>query len=177
MRMHFLSFGSMLLIFWMLFAACTKEQETVYSVPDELQSFVDTLVSEAAQRGVKLDLSNNLIIEYGLNTEGILCGSCVFVGKQLKIEINAEKKCWSDKITQEALMLHMLGHCVLRRIDHDDALLPNGDAKSLLNGEVIDQYACIFDLGGDNNCNNLYKRDYYLDELFDPDTPTPDWAK
>jgi hypothetical protein len=177
MRKHFLSSVGMLLIFWMLFAACTKEQETIYSVPDELQSFVDTLVSEAGQRGVKLDVSNNLIIEYGLNTEGILCGSCVFVGKQLKIEINQENKCWSDRITQEALMLHMLGHCALRRIDHDDALLPNGDAKSLMNGEFIDQYACIFDLSGENNCNNLYKRDYYLDELFDPNTPAPDWSK
>ncbi|MEQ8534454.1 MAG: hypothetical protein RIB86_21550, partial [Imperialibacter sp.] len=87
MRKHFLSSGGMLLVFWVLFGACVKEQETIYSVPEELQSFVDTLVSEAALRGVKLDLSNNLIIEYGLNTEGILCGSCVFVGKQLKIEI------------------------------------------------------------------------------------------
>ncbi len=166
-----------LLLFTVLCGACNKEQETVYSVPDELQSYVDTLVAEAALRGVKLDLSDNLIIEYGLNSEGILCGSCVFVGEQLKIEINRERQCWSDEITKEALMLHMLGHCALRRIDHDDALLPNGDAKSLMNGEFIDQYACIFDLSGENDCNNLFKRKYYLDELFNPETAIPDWAK
>lgn len=178
MRRHILFSGSVLfLVFIVLFGACNKEQETVYSVPDELQSFIDTLVSEAAERGIALDVSDNLIIEYGLRTEGVLCGSCVFIGKQRKIEIDSEHKCWSDEVTREALMLHMLGHCVLNRIDHDDDLLPNGDVKSLMNGEVIDQYACIFDLSGDNNCNNLYKRDYYLDELFNPDTPAPDWAQ
>ena len=27
----------------------------------------------------------------------------------------------------------------------------------------------------DDSCNQLYKRDYYLDELFDPATPVPGW--
>ena len=28
----------------------------------------------------------------------------------------------------------------------------------------------------DDSCNQLYKRDYYLDELFDPATPVPGWG-
>jgi hypothetical protein len=45
-----------------------------------------------------------------------------------------------------------------------------------MSGEAIDQYACVFDLDGNNNCNNLFKKEYYLDELFDPATQAPDWA-
>lgn len=160
-----------------LLASCNKEQDTVYNVPEELQPYVDTLLLEAGRRGISLSVNDNLIIAYGSQTEGILCGSCVFIGEQRRIEINEAMKCWSDEVTREALMLHMLGHCVLKRIEHDDSSLPNGDPKSLMSGEFIDQYACIFDLGGSNDCNNLFKRKYYLDELFNPDTPVPAWAE
>lgn len=169
--------GFIFCLLTLAFASCQKEQETVYSVPEELQPFVDTLMAEAALRNVTIDIADNLIIEYGGQTEGIICGSCVFIGKQRKIEIDKERPCWSDNITKEALMLHMLGHCVLNRIEHDDNILPNGDPKSLVSGESIDQYACVFDLDGNNNCNNLFKREYYLDELFDPATQAPDWAE
>lgn len=159
----------------LFFMACNKEQETIYSVPEEFQSVVDTFVAEAALRNVDVDLADNLIIEYGATAESVLCGSCVFIGEQRRIQIEASP-CWSDEITREALLFHMLGHCALKRIDHDDSSLPNGDPKSLMVSDLINHYACIFDLGGNNECNNLFKREYYLDELFDPETETPDWA-
>ena len=76
----------------------------------------------------------------------------------------------------EVLIFHELGHCVLGRL-HQNDYLPNGDPKSLMIQNELDQYACVYDLSGDNDCNNLFKREYYLDELFDPTTPTPDWAQ
>ena len=172
------SFLKGLVAFFLLlfFFSCEKDQVLVYDVPPELQAIVDTFENEAQNRGKMLDIRENLIIEYGSNTEDILCGSCVFVGKQRKIQVVSSNPCWSDEITREALMLHLLGHCVLNRIEHDNETLPNGDPKSLMVGNSIDHYACIFDLSGENNCNNLYKREYYLDELFDPATPVPDWA-
>lgn len=148
----------------------------MYNVPDEWQGLVSSFESEAAQRGVDIDLSDNLIIEVSGNTEAILCGSCVFIGKQRKIQINQPEPCWTDEVTREAFIFHLLGHCALRRIDHETGSLPNGDPKSLMSGESIQHYACVFDLSGNNDCNNLFKRDYYLDELFDPGTPVPDWA-
>ena len=42
----------------------------------------------------------------------------------------------------------------------------------------IDIYSpCIYAIGGTNDCSNIFKRTYYLDELFNEATPIPDWAK
>lgn len=54
---------------------------------------------------------------------------------------------------KEELMFHEFGHCLLG-LDHDDALLPTGKAKSVMNSHLF---------RGNDYFDN---RQYYVDELF-----------
>ncbi len=80
---------------------------------------------------------------------------------------------------REELVFHELGHCLLGRTAHRTSRLPNGEYASVMNGKESGLYSsCVYDIGGANNgCDDRYKRTYYLDELFDENTPAPDWAK
>ncbi len=48
-----------------------------------------------------------------------------------------------------------------------------------MNGTGTGLYTrCVYDIGGtNNNCDRRYRRQYYLDELFDENAPPPDWGK
>lgn len=159
--------------------SCQKDVEVVYSVPEELQPFIDKFEAEAALRGKTIDITN-LIIEYGTASEQFICASCnsnsMDADVQKKIVIDNNAQCWEVDEMLEALIFHELGHCVLGRL-HQNEFLPNGDPASLMIQDRLDHYACVYDLSGDNDCNNAFKREYYLDELFDPATPAPDWAQ
>ena len=64
-------------------------------------------------------------------------------------------------------MFHELGHAFLSR-GHDNGKLPKGGWKSLMSTGMLDYYAVD---------SLSYKRNYYLDELFDISTPSPWWGK
>lgn len=164
----------------MFFLGCSKEDDfkPVYNVPDNLQVFVDSFVSEASSRGFTFEI-NNLIVEYDESLSSPFCGQCNSSAPndevQKEIKINPNIVCWFSDQEQEAFFFHELGHCFLRR-PHDDSLLPNGDPKSMMVTSNLTVYApCIYAVDNEA-CNNIYKRDYYLDELFDENTPVPDWA-
>ena len=156
-----------------------KDIEPVYEVPDEFQYIVETFIEQAALRGKNFQISN-LIIRYDDELESNVCGRCNAVSSldtdiQKIILINTDK-CWLNNSQKEALIFHELGHCFLGR-SHDETLLPNGDPKSMMVPDDISIYSgCIYALGGDNSCDKTYRRGYYLDELFNADTPIPDWA-
>ena len=97
-------------------------------------------------------------------------------GIQKIISVNPKVQCYTSAQEEEALFFHELGHCILGR-SHDNRLLPNEDPRSIMVEGNIDLYTrCLYPIGG--NCeDNTYKRAYYLDELFNRQTPVPDWAK
>lgn len=87
------------------------------------------------------------------------------------ILISVKEDCWfgvSDHV-REALVFHELGHSVLGRV-HRDERLPNGSPASIMFPET-GFGARVY---GEET---LHRRTYYLDELFDPETPVPDWAE
>jgi len=150
----------------------------VYSVPEELEGFVNSFRKEAAARGRNIEI-HNLIIEFDSTMTGPFCGLCnsnsLDPDVQKIISVNPFLKCWYSYLEQEALFFHELGHCVLGRL-HDNSRLPNGDPKSMMVESDPAVYApCVYDLG--DPCNNTFKRPYYLDELFIETTPVPEWAK
>lgn len=109
-----------------------------------------------------------------------ICGICnhtSLTGDQQKIvQLNTSQHCAESLLEMETLVLHELGHCFLGR-SHEDALLPNGDPKSIMKTEGRKMYApCSYQFGNEP-CDHTFKRAYYLDELFDPSTPVPSWAK
>jgi hypothetical protein len=88
------------------------------------------------------------------------------------ISINPDQ-CWLNDYAKEALIFHELGHCILGR-DHDNGVLPNGDPKRMMIENNIGIYApCVYAIGGDHSCNFIFKRDYYISELFADETAIP----
>lgn len=160
--------------------ACSRDEDftPVYNVPEELQPIVDTFIYEASQRGVSLTITN-LIIQYS-EAAASVCGSCnsnaLSERVQKVITINANTPCWTEPLELENLVFHELGHCVLGK-GHTDARLPNGEPKSMMVENNVSLYSpCVYQVD-DKPCNNTFKRDYYLDELFNENTPVPPWGE
>ena len=160
-------------------AGCEQGFEPRYDVPADLQIHVGSFLEAAASRGHEFTI-DNLIIEYDPEMQIPECGKCNSasqlndIQKLIKINPNCTIS-YNEQI--EALVFHELGHCVLGR-QHDYDLLPNGDPKSIMIPNNYNIYApCVYDIGGEGECNYTFKRSYYLDELFDESTPVPDWAK
>jgi hypothetical protein len=169
-----------------MFLSCQKATEAppIYTIEKDFEKYVETFKMEAAKRNIEIDLSN-LIIKFNSNIGVEKCGQCSQKPgnalSQKTIEVSTDIICWKDVYDQqkEALIFHELGHCILGRLIHKDDLLPNKAKASIMSTKDNDQYApCVYDLSGNvNDCNKTGRREYYIDELFNPNTPLPAWAK
>lgn len=171
-----------------LLTACSgkegPEPVLVYQVPDEVEPYVQQFTAQAHLRGKNIEITN-LIITFGPTTSDDVCGTCLpgsrDPNRQVRIVLSGDPDCWSalSPEDREELVFHELGHCVLGRLTHRTDRLPNGDYASLMNGNGTGLYVvCKYDISGSNNdCDHRYRRQYYLDELFNENTPLPDWGK
>jgi len=173
-------FFGLIFISLFLFLHCKKEEtfDPVLDIHPDFQPIVDLFVSEAAQRGAEIKL-DNLILRYDSDLTEAICGQCNSLADpdrfQKEIRVNPDP-CWDYSQELEALIFHELGHCILLR-PHLADTLPNGDPKSMMVENNLLVFApCKYVLDDPANCNNVHKREYYIDELFDPETPIPDWA-
>jgi hypothetical protein len=149
-----------------------------YDVPSVFEPFVVSFIEEASLRGHTYEI-NNLIIRYDATLVPPVCGNCnqatVRNDVQKIISVNSRLTCWTNDQELEALIFHELGHCFLGR-QHLTDTLPNGDPKSIMAPDNNFLYSPCEYVIDNSPCNKLFKRDYYVDELFDPATPVPDWA-
>jgi len=171
------------LMFLMLVLGCNKDKGSasapVYKVPSEFQPIVDSFIHEAALRG-KTIVINNLIIQYDSTMNDLYCAlantTSLDPSIQKIISVNPRVHCYTNEQEKEVLYFHELGHCILGR-SHDSRLLPNGDPRSIMVlGNIALYSPCAYPIGGACQ-DNTFKRTYYLDELFNEQTPVPDWAK
>ena len=157
--------------------SCGKKSEFVYSVPDEFKPVVNRFVTEAKARGRNISI-DNLIIKYDATVSSVFCANSNVISSQndvQKIIFVNPQVCWHNDAQLEALIFHELGHCILGR-PHDNSLMPKGDPKTIMYPDDITLYSpCVYSIG--NPCDLTYRRPYYIDELFNPPTPVPDWAK
>lgn len=156
---------------------CQKKIDFVYNVPPEFEPYVQRFITEAKARGHTITI-NNLIIQYESTQSFQYCAASNVVSSQNNVQkvitVNSHT-CWQNNAQLETLLFHELGHCILGR-DHDMSLLPRGYAKSIMYPGDIELYSsCVYALS--DSCNKLYRRTYYLDELFNPSTPVPDWGR
>ena len=165
----------------LILSACEQNDnfsEPIYDVPEELQPLVDLFIEEASTRGETVTI-DNLILEYSSEVEDNVCGLCQTErnGQKRVIIRNEANICWITKEQFETLVFHELGHCILNR-NHLDEMLPNGEPKSIMISNNTDLYSsCSFNVtGGNNSCDNTFKREYYLNELFDDTTSEPEWS-
>jgi len=167
----------LILVAVILLFGCKKDKDFVYDVPREFEPIVQRFISEAAARGHQITI-NNLIIKYDLSSSTTICASSNVVtsgNDDQKIISIKSLDCWLNDVQLETLIFHELGHCILGR-EHDTGLLPNGDFRSIMYPANITLYSpCVYPIG--SPCDFLYRRNYYLDELFNPATPIPDWGK
>ena len=155
---------------------CGKGKDFEYNVPAEFEPYVQKFITEAKARGkdIKID---NLIIKRDSTLSSLLCAmsnTISSINDVQKIITIAVPYCWQNDAQLEALIFHELGHCILGRA-HDNSLMPKGDPKTIMYPDNISVYSpCVYFV---TNCDLLYRRPYYIDELFNPSTPVPDWAK
>lgn len=159
-----------------LWFSCDDETpiQIIYEVPDEVEPIVQKFIGEAKDHGIDLEV-NNLIVELTTPVQnggqfvcGVTFGEIINI-TQNRIELDTQCLAWRHSdVSREVLVYHELGHALLLRHHRTDKL-PNFDFASMMFGSSwnIDDFY-IFD---------LTKRDYYIDELFDPTTPVPAWAE
>lgn len=148
-----------------------------YTVPAEVEPYVQRFRDEMGKRG-PIPATNNLIIRFGLTRGSDACGECALEsGKTPRITLSPDAYCWrnASDYERECLVFHELGHCLLNR-SHRTGRFPNNAYVSLMNPDDRAVYAtCVYPIGNDV-CDKRPRRDYYLDELANPATPTPAWG-
>ncbi len=178
----------LLLLTIVILTTCKQKVEPIsapiYAIEKQFQPFMISFLKEAAERNIKID-TTNLIIKLNNQLKIDKCGTCTYSTKnknsQKTVEIYTNSlTCWSVATfnAKEALIFHELGHCLLGRIDHKNDTFTDGSPKSIMVANNQELYSpCVYVI--DDNpaaCNKTIRRKYYIDELFNPATPKPDWA-
>ncbi|GAB3552445.1 hypothetical protein GCM10027577_34460 [Spirosoma fluminis] len=173
-------FSGLTLSLLVALTGCQSRQEPrpdQYVVPAEVERYVQAFREEAQQRNQALTITN-LVIQFGATSGRDVCGQCSLeAGKPPTITLSKEPYCWQNasEAERECLVFHELGHCVLNRA-HNTARLPNGAFASLMNPDDVSLYAtCRYPIG-DEVCDKRPRRLYYVDELFNANTPAPAWG-
>lgn len=142
-------------------------------IPLEVERYVNDFREAGKSRGKTIVL-DNLIIELTSPVQSggrHVCASTwglVTAAPQNLIQIDTQCNAWRyGGVGREILVFHELGHALLQR-RHKDGRFASGPLKSLM--------------ATDWNIGDFYefdanKRPYYLDELFDENTPKPSWAE
>lgn len=127
------------------------------NVDQELWTYYDRFETEAARRGLDIDLRELNIsgnVEF-IAEEGVV-GTCQYHSRTPN-HVTIDESFWlrSSDLSKEYVVFHELGHCVLLR-DHNDNHDDNGFCISVMHSGLTDCRSAY---------NNTY-REYYLDELF-----------
>lgn len=164
-----------ILVAIVLIIGCTSDidvmmDDVVFDIDPEFEIYVQEFIDEAAKRGQTIDFSDTGLTvqfsEFGLPTAN---GRCFFASHRIEIDKN-DWVSFSPSF-RSFLLFHELGHCELRRGHVNDKFLNDGAWRSIMKGDPF--------TGIENRIPVPYfgfRRDYYLDELFDPGLPTPEWA-
>ncbi len=163
-------------IIFMGVLACTKDKEEkvgaqgVYEVDPAFEPFVDQFIREGAKRGHQIDFSDTgLRIEFS-DRELEFAGGFCYLG-QHHIVIN--KAIWGQTGFVDykmRLIFHELGHCALGRSHRNDRF-GNSVWKSLMRGDPLNQAERRIPVPFYG-----FRKEYYIDELFDEAVSDPDWA-
>lgn len=163
-------------IFVLIFlSACQVEEPTPsnINIEEAFLPYVNAFIQEGAKRGHTIDFEDTgLSVVFG--NIPTASASCLEIGgsDHGSHQIIVNKSTWEtlNDTLRERLIFHELGHCELNRIHKNDKLA-DGSWKSMMRGDPlpqIDEPLPVPYFG--------FRRAYYIDELFDADTPLPDWA-
>ena len=160
------------------FYACQIDHSN--HIPRQVQPYLAAFVNEGKQRRISIEVNSLTIafVDSLKDEEGNPVNAqyirSYFPLKRHRIELDTTKSWWrhtnhplieySATSAREKVIFHELAHCFLNRAHKFDTL-PSGVPASIMGITVLPTY----------ELNNKYRR-YYLDELFNPDTPSLCWS-
>ncbi len=171
----------LILIIAVVFAGCDifrgDSEDGTRDIHTEILMHQQNFKEEASARGLTLDekvdsVQIEVVGEITID-ESVVCGYSSWYDEQhsdsLELTISGTIPCWSNRADQdnEALVFHHLGHLVLQR-GHSARVFPSGKLPSIM---VIKSKPKLY------SGLLVNRRPYYISELFNPDTPTPDWGR
>ncbi len=131
-------------------------------IDPKLQKYADSFVAEAAEHGVSID-TWNLKLVFGHNPTG-----AAGITDHSMTMIVIDTTVFNKSTNMEEVVYHEFGHLYLHR-EHTDDVLNVGDSKpvlkSLMGTKASIKYAIFPN-----------RREYYISELFNPNTSNPEWA-
>ena len=169
MKQNKISQFSILLLSFFI-AACKSNDITTDPV---FAKYQERFIAEGRKRGVSDEILNRKVkIQFGITTNQT-AGMCEYKPGGINT-ITIYPDAWNLETYDEALdlyrenfLFHELGHCILFR-DHKPDLLEDREVASMMRaGTASETY---FNYKGK-------RRNYYLDELFNEQTPAPYWSK
>lgn len=142
----------------------------VYDVDPAFEEYVQEFIAEGAKRGKTISFDDSgLRIQF---TEFPLDGAAGFC-RLGRYDVEIDKANWfrfSERF-RSYLLFHELGHCELDRLHRNDKF-SDDTWKSILRGDPFK--------GIENRQPVAYfgfRKEYYIDELFDDTTPDPAWSR
>jgi hypothetical protein len=150
--------------------SCTSGSLLGYEEPKGLDKYLQEFKSAASERGYPFSIPDKFKVKLVKKIEGrtTIRGSCT---EDIPMVIRLEKDYWmqADSTQRKILLFHEFGHCLLNR-SHTNAILPNGEWKSLIRGgKLAEKRSYIINFRD-------FRKEYYWDELFNPETSIPSWA-
>ena len=145
------------LLSWVLIGCEQDEPLESSPVDNQLQRFVSTFESEAAARGIFIDVDDlGVRVEFADIDETNVLGVCYY-HSHAPGRIEIDRSSWNRLSTlyREFVVFHELGHCILGR-GHTEAQYGNGACFSIM-------------ASGTGSCRSSYSnqtRASYIDELF-----------
>jgi hypothetical protein len=149
---------SIIIISALILVSCYSGMDDDYTYVDPaIRPYFDDFVRQAAARGIEIDTFGAKVCFGPMNEEGRQ-GYTSYRYNQVFIDSSSYK--W--KTCPETIVFHELGHLFLHR-EHDNYRV-NYNPTSIMDSQEIPEYV----LGRPE------LREYYLDELFDPNTRLPE---
>lgn len=159
-----------------LLVGCRDERESsgyTYDVDNELAPYLAAFEKEAAKRNHTFNLKEDGIIMKFADLQDPTIGLCTY-SDPIKVEI--DRAYWAATLEsqncinlRENVVFHELAHGLLQR-RHLNTTLENDEWKSLMCGNPP-----ASDRNWSVNFNGA-RKEYYLDELFDMQTPAPSYT-
>lgn len=161
------------LLFILLFTSC-REKFQRYDIDGELDPYLQLFLEEGKRRGMNFDVEKNGLLMEFTDLPGKTIGLCTY---QDPLLVQIDRPYWEETVLYEDqenlrqnVVFHELGHGLLNR-GHDNSLLPNLEWKTIMcGGDAVE--------GRDWSVNfNGYRKEYYLNELFNTRTEAPAWSQ
>ena len=158
---------TLIFILFLLFSCQKTDQSLPYSVPVIFETYLNRFSDEATKRGQAFDLKKEGITIKLAKLSNNYYGTTNYETRTIEMDSS-----WltANDFLKQARLFHELGHLILKR-DHNLFHLPNGEASSLMWTNENNSDKCTTPI-----YKGSMRQKYYLDELFNPNTPAPDWS-